>query len=72
MTREDIIRMAVEAGVDDVLTPQAAVVRFALIVAAAEREECAKVCEKEHADAMAAAKAAERCAVTVRARGEEK
>ena len=41
----------------------------------AEREECARVCEQEHgacwhASAMSAAKAAERCAAAIRARGE--
>ena len=47
MTREDIIRMAREA--DLWLTSDeriAAVVRFAALVAAAEREACAKVAEK--------------------------
>lgn len=49
MTREEIIRMAREAGIgwagalggmDDFLE------HFAALVAAHEREECAKVCEK--------------------------
>lgn len=52
MTREDIIRLAREAGLtqkpfcrwggylDDLM-------RFAALVAAAEREACAKVCETE-------------------------
>ena len=51
MTRDDIIRMAREAGLtqkpfcrwggylDDLM-------RFATLVAAAEREECARVCER--------------------------
>ena len=47
MTREDIIDMAAQAGIneatwfydDDVLE------KFAALVAAAEREACAKVCE---------------------------
>ena len=48
MTRDDIIRMAREAGL---FVPQAgipeggALMRFAHLVAAAEREACAKVCE---------------------------
>jgi hypothetical protein len=52
MNRDEIIRMAREAGFaiqgdmygeDDAI---AKVERFAALVAAAEREECAKVCDK--------------------------
>jgi hypothetical protein len=49
MTREDIIRMAREAGIEDAYfhTPHPGVIaqleRFASLVAAAEREACAKV-----------------------------
>jgi hypothetical protein len=52
MTRDDIIRMAREAGlhlyVNDLTEePYALIVeRFANLVAAAERETCAKLCEK--------------------------
>ena len=45
MTRDDIIRMAREAGFDDFFTRDLALERFANLVAAAEREECAKVCD---------------------------
>ena len=52
MDREDIIRMAREAGFRDTTTPVVAVgvsweqvQRFAALVAAAEREACAKVCD---------------------------
>jgi hypothetical protein len=53
MTREDIIRMAREAGdylVDkrgreDFIFDSYGIERFANLVAAAEREACAKVCE---------------------------
>ena len=46
MTREDIIRMAREAGLDpDLWNYTDAFERFAILVAAAEREACAKVCE---------------------------
>jgi hypothetical protein len=51
MTKEDIIRMAMEAGFDelDLWSVQNAIERFAALVAAAEREACAKVCEElEH------------------------
>ena len=51
MTRDDIIRMAREAGFnhegfdwDEIVFP--IVERFAALVAAAEREACAKVCEE--------------------------
>ena len=57
MTREDVIRMAREAGVffsvPDVCPAEPlehhvkAVERFADLVAAHEREECAKVCEEQ-------------------------
>ena len=56
MTRDDIIRIAREAGMPPVeitsdkpvLYPVPdAIERFAALIAAAEREACAKVCEKE-------------------------
>jgi protein tyrosine phosphatase (PTP) superfamily phosphohydrolase (DUF442 family) len=53
MNREDIIRMAREAGFRDTTTPVVAlgvsweqVQRFAALVAAAEREACAEACEE--------------------------
>ena len=46
MTREDIIRMAREAGLDpDLWNYTDAFERFASLVAAAEREACAKAVE---------------------------
>jgi hypothetical protein len=56
MTRDDIIRMAREAGLYDVAHPHPAgnneaVERFAALVAAAEREACAQIAmqwDKEH------------------------
>jgi len=51
MNREDVIRMAKEAG-PLVSTPfDVWCDRFAALVAAAEREECAKVCGEEAANA---------------------
>ena len=54
MTRDDIIRMAREAGCNEAAHPmnpwsvtQEALERFAALVAAAEREEWAKLCELE-------------------------
>ena len=64
MNREDIIRMAIEAGlnlyVNDLTEKQyiEVVEHFAALVASAEREACAKVCEEsvEYAgDTLAAA-----------------
>ena len=56
MTREDIIRMAREAGVNLPSGPFPSagsftlpeLLHFAALVAAAEREECAKVCDEAH------------------------
>ena len=70
MTREDIIRMAREAGkvrpgVE--YMPLEVFERFANLVAAAEREACAVACDKlgdEYADANAAD-----CAFVIRERG---
>ena len=50
MTRDDIIRMAREANIKQAIeTPHLLMVheleRFAALVAAAEREACAKVCD---------------------------
>lgn len=54
MTKEDIIRMAIDAGATDCANPDkwdiweirdADLERFAALVAAHEREECAKVCD---------------------------
>ena len=51
MTREEIVRMAREAGVFEVSYPHPAgnmveVERFAALVAAAEREACAEICDR--------------------------
>ncbi len=87
MTRDDIIRMAKEAGAffdgDNSVydMPEHCFERFAALVAAAEREACAKVCEAEqfeltqdvagknglqHFDAGCRS-----CAEMIRARGEK-
>jgi len=50
MTRDDIIRMAEKAGwtgPKENVTYVAMLERFAALVAAAEREACAKVCEPQ-------------------------
>ena len=89
MTRDDIIRMAEEAGfqtdLQDVWITYDGIwseefERFAALVAAAEREACAKICDETRflgycppEDGAAAEyydAAAESCAKEIRARGE--
>ena len=70
MDKEDIIRMAREAGLaygsDE--KPLGSVTRFAALVAAHEREACAKVCDgMDHNGVMIAAD----CAAAIRARGDK-
>jgi len=77
MTRDDIIRMARKANLHERTKVVGGYIvnipnlenleRFAALVAAAEREACAKVCESEGAriDASWAS-----CAAAIRARGE--
>ena len=75
MDREDIIRMAREAGLaygpDE--KPLGSVTRFAALVAAAERSACAKVCEDiplpKDSKALTHGPTIERCAAAIRARG---
>ena len=79
MDREDIIRMAGGAGF---ASPDGSFItwdasdeqleRFAALVAAAEREECAKVCEileAEDESFYAEFSRAKDCAAAIRARG---
>lgn len=47
MTRDDITRMAQEAGFVGMDGEHGALRRFAALVAAAEREACARVCEQK-------------------------
>ena len=83
MTREEIIRMAQEAGMADVCWESELslllLTRFAGLVAAAEREACAKVCSSKSEEWYArtsnrqhnssAAIGADACAAAIRARG---
>ena len=67
--REEIIRMAREAGFADGVAEIVGLegfARFAALVAAAEREACARVCEEPGWNA------ANWCAKQIRARGEMK
>lgn len=78
MTRDDIIRLAEEARLSNEIgafgypyLPE--LERFAALVAAAEREACAKVCEGRYmGDNNREDAEARRCAAAIRARGEVK
>ena len=67
MNREDIIRMAREAGIsqDHAQGMTLFLERFAALVASAEREACAKVCEDS------VEYAGDTLAEAIRARGQE-
>jgi hypothetical protein len=76
MTREDIIRMAREAELNAHGLVIDRLERFANLVAAHEREECAKVCEAgvvqtNNWDASDYNKACEIRAAAIRARGKK-
>ena len=64
MARDDIIRMAREAHLVMYDYDHPSLERFAALVAAAEREACAKVCEEPGWNA------ANWCATQIRARGQ--
>ena len=78
--REDIIRLAREAGASSLhggevaLFGGDAIERFAALVAAAEREACAKVCEDiplpKNPPELTHLPTIERCAAAIRARGQ--
>ena len=78
MTREDIIRMASEAGFEtkrgmvwvDQVELTRSMQRFAALVAAQEREACARVCEEY--DTARQDNYACLCAAAIRKRGEVK
>ena len=76
MNRDDVIRMAHEVGIQiasqmDTIDPRNVypheLERFAALVAAAEREACAKVCYEIAPNIHAA----DQYAATIRARGEQ-
>ena len=70
MTKEEIIRMAREAGLaygsDE--KPLESVTRFAALVAAAEREACAKLCDKQSDEDKWEGYYANQCAAAIRSR----
>ena len=47
MTKDEIMKMARDAGAPDPMVFIGAYERFAALVAAAEREACAKVCDEQ-------------------------
>jgi len=69
MTQDEIIRMAREAGIQPVDRPR--VEKFARIVATAEREACAQVCEANSHPCREFIDQASICAAAIRARGEK-
>ncbi len=85
MNREDIIRMAREAGLEKVVAwnkdftqtvkvaPYVELERFAALVAAHEREACAKACEETTAawTQHLYNEGCVDCAAAIRARGQE-
>ena len=75
MNRDDIIRMAREAGIlmrsHEHQTEPTKLERFAAHVAAAEREACAQVCESLFDADDTSCDEAEQCAAAIRARGQK-
>ena len=79
MTRDDIIKMAREAGLDpDLWNYTDAFERFAALVAAHEREACAKICDEKVDAEYATGKVdhnemgwTQACLIAIRARGEQ-
>ena len=73
MNRQDIIRMAREAGIskpwDQEPVQWETLERFANLIAAAEREACAKVCDKISDEDGFEGGYADRCAFAIRERG---
>jgi hypothetical protein len=77
MTRDDIIRLAREAGFSEravgLSEMPAHLERFAALVAAKERENCAQVCESIAEEYAFETRSPDPiyCAAAIRARGEE-
>ena len=75
MTQDEIIRMAREAGFEGLIEKAWGIEqleRFAALVAAHEREACAKVCEQIDTAAFGSERPEPNdCAAAIRARGEK-
>jgi hypothetical protein len=79
MNIEDIIAMAREAGFEELFDNSSdwvcftdEIEKFAALVAAAEREACAKVCDDIDTEYEGEDVLATWCAAAIRARGEQK
>ena len=70
MTRDEVIQLAHEAKLGTTSPVLPYIERFAVLVAAAEREACARVCEERHANGNFKHDTREDCAAAIRARGE--
>ena len=68
MTKEDIIKLAREAGLFTHKEVQPELLAFAALVAAAEREACAKVCDEINNDYDGEEVSASWIATAIRAR----
>ena len=65
MTKEDIIKLAIEHTISGLKFDEDGLLRFAKLVAEHEREECAKLCDEwQYTDG-------ERLSIKIRARGQE-
>jgi len=76
MTKDDTIRMALEANLEEAVpglfyASVDGLERFAALVAAAEREQCAKVCLSLFDTDDDSCNEAEACATAIRARGNQ-
>lgn len=75
MNRDDVIRMTRQAGMQGMLTDVVCthdeLERFAALVAAAEREECAKVCESRRTPGTGSVAILNGAADAIRARGQQ-
>ena len=69
MNRDDVTRIAREAGFVGMDGDHGALRRFAALVAAAEREACAKVCDERADEDKWEGCYANACAEAIRARG---
>jgi len=70
MNREDIIHLAIEHTIHGLKFDEDGLVRFAALVASAEREACAKVCEEQMQGKSIWVEGARACSLTIRARGQ--
>jgi hypothetical protein len=70
MTREDIIRSAIEHTINGLKFNEDGLLHFAKLVAQHEREACAKVCEEQMQGKSIWMEGARACLLAIRARGQ--